>query len=99
MEVPVVASDVRGNADLVDDGCGRLVPPGDPRALAEAAAELLALRPHERRRMGAAGRAKMIREFRPRRLRGAVARRLRPTARPQGAARHFVRAFFGRKGR
>jgi glycosyltransferase involved in cell wall biosynthesis len=63
MEVPVVASDVRGNADLVDDGCGRLVPPGDPRALAEAAAELLALRPHERRRMGAAGRAKMIRDF------------------------------------
>ena len=67
MEVPVVATDVRGNRDLLDPSCGRLVPLGDPDALAAAAAELLALTPGERKRMGTEGRAKMVREFdRPR---------------------------------
>jgi glycosyltransferase involved in cell wall biosynthesis len=34
--VPVVTTDVGGNADLVDDRSGRLAPPGDPKALASA---------------------------------------------------------------
>jgi phosphatidyl-myo-inositol alpha-mannosyltransferase len=40
---PVVASDIPGYASVVTDGVtGRLVPPGDPRALAEALEALLA---------------------------------------------------------
>ena len=40
--VPVVTTDVGGNADLVDDRCGRLVPPGDPELLASALLEVVA---------------------------------------------------------
>ena len=56
MEVPVVGTDEVGLPEVVWDGWGRLVPPGDPPALAEALAELLELPPAERARMGAAGR-------------------------------------------
>jgi glycosyltransferase involved in cell wall biosynthesis len=38
---PVVASDVGGLREYVDDGCGALVPPGDPGALADALAGVL----------------------------------------------------------
>ncbi len=48
----VVATDVTGNRDLVRDGeTGRLVPPDDAQALAEAVVELLAA-PEERARLG-----------------------------------------------
>lgn len=63
MAVPVVATDVRGNADLVDASCGRLAPLGDTGALADAVLELLALAPEQRRALGAAGRARMIRLY------------------------------------
>ncbi len=63
MEVPVVASDVRGNRDLIDPSCGRIVPLMDPAALAASAIEMLLLPEPERRRMGAAGRAKMAQEY------------------------------------
>ncbi|HEX6116155.1 MAG TPA: glycosyltransferase, partial [Solirubrobacterales bacterium] len=56
MELPVVASDEVGLPEVVRPGWGRLVPPGDPRALAAALAELLALAPERRAEMGAAGR-------------------------------------------
>ena len=37
MEIPVIASDTGGNAELVADGeTGYVVPPGDARALAHA---------------------------------------------------------------
>lgn len=50
---PVVATRVGGLAEVVDDGVtGRLVPPRDPAALAEAVLEVLA----RREAMGAAGR-------------------------------------------
>jgi glycosyltransferase involved in cell wall biosynthesis len=40
--LPVVASDVGGMAELIDDGCtGVLVPPDDPSAVADAVAALL----------------------------------------------------------
>lgn len=43
MGVPVVASDVGGNSELVKDGkTGRLVPPGDARAFATAIRQILA---------------------------------------------------------
>lgn len=48
----VVATDVMGNRDLIQDGdTGLLVPPGDARALAEAVVRLLS-RPDERGRLG-----------------------------------------------
>ena len=54
--VPVVASSVTGIPEAVEHGlCGRLVPPGDPRSLADALADLLADAPL-RARMGRAGR-------------------------------------------
>jgi colanic acid/amylovoran biosynthesis glycosyltransferase len=60
MEVPVVASDEVGLPELVRPEWGRLVPPGDPHALAAAIAELLALPHEERAAMGRAGRAHVL---------------------------------------
>jgi glycosyltransferase involved in cell wall biosynthesis len=60
MEVPVVASDAVGLPELVAPEWGRLVPSGDPGALAAAIAELLALSPEQRAEMGAAGRTHVL---------------------------------------
>jgi glycosyltransferase involved in cell wall biosynthesis len=60
MEVPVVASDEVGLPELVRPEWGRLVPPGDSRALAGGIAELLALPEAERAAMGRAGRAHVL---------------------------------------
>jgi glycosyltransferase involved in cell wall biosynthesis len=60
--LPVVASAVGDLPRVIDDGrTGRLVAPGDPEALATALARL-ATRPDERRRLGSAARAKVLRE-------------------------------------
>jgi glycosyltransferase involved in cell wall biosynthesis len=56
MGVPVVASDAVGLPEVVRPEWGRLVAPGDPRALAEALDEVLSLPPGERAAMGRAGR-------------------------------------------
>lgn len=60
MELPVIGTDEVGLPELIDPRWGRLVPPADPRALAAAVGELLALPPAERARMGAAGRAHVL---------------------------------------
>ncbi|MFJ6213468.1 glycosyltransferase [Streptomyces sp. NPDC092296] len=61
--VPVVASAVGGHLDTVADrGTGRLVPPGDPDALASAAVELLAT-PRVRAAYGAAGRRRVLARY------------------------------------
>jgi glycogen synthase len=61
--LPVVASKAGGLAEVVVDGVtGILVPPGDPRALAEATTRLLA-DATLRRRMGMAGRERVLAEF------------------------------------
>ena len=54
--LPVVATDVGGNAEAVRDGFnGYVIPPEDPAALADAMRRLL-LHPAQAKRMGAAGR-------------------------------------------
>ncbi|MGK5632147.1 glycosyltransferase [Streptomyces sp. URMC 123] len=60
---PVVASAVGGQQDTVaDPGTGRLVPPGDPLALADAVAGLLA-DPEHRAACGAAGRRRVLTRY------------------------------------
>jgi glycosyltransferase involved in cell wall biosynthesis len=59
----VVATDVPGHRDVVADGeTGLLVPAGDAAKLAAAIESLLA-DPERRRRMGQAGRARVLRDF------------------------------------
>jgi glycosyltransferase involved in cell wall biosynthesis len=61
--LPVVSSALSGIPELVDAGVtGLLVPPANAAALADALATL-ARDPELRRRMGAAGRQKVVREF------------------------------------
>lgn len=56
METPPVSTTVSGIPELIEDGeNGRLVPPGDPGAIADAVVELLQ-DPERRRALGAAGR-------------------------------------------
>jgi glycosyltransferase involved in cell wall biosynthesis len=62
-EVPVVSTRISGIPELVEDGVtGLLVPPQDAVALADAL-ERLARDPELGRRMGRAGRQKVLREF------------------------------------
>lgn len=56
MEIPVVASDEVGLPELVKPGWGRLAPPGDAAALAEAVDEVLSLPREQRIAMGRRGR-------------------------------------------
>jgi glycosyltransferase involved in cell wall biosynthesis len=59
----VVATDVGGVAEMMEDGVhGLLVPPGDPDALSRAVARLLA-DPELRRELGDAARARALVEF------------------------------------
>ena len=61
--LPVVCSDGGGNRELVLDGVtGFVVTPGDPRALAERL-EFLREHPDERRRLGIAGRRRLLEHF------------------------------------
>jgi len=57
-ELPIVATDVGGNSEIVLDGTsGFIVPPRDPEALAAAMLKMMSLSEDERRAMGRAGRA------------------------------------------
>jgi glycosyltransferase involved in cell wall biosynthesis len=61
--MPVIATQVAGVPELVEQGVsGLLVPPGSHAALAEAISALAA-DPERRAVMGAAGRAKVAAEF------------------------------------
>jgi glycosyltransferase involved in cell wall biosynthesis len=63
MEVPVVTSRIMGIPELVEDGVsGLLVTPGDEGELV-AALERLARDPAERRRLGVAGREKIVADY------------------------------------
>jgi glycosyltransferase involved in cell wall biosynthesis len=62
-ETPVVLTEVVGSRDTVEDGVsGLVVPPGDVDALAEAVIGLLQ-DPDRRRRMGQAGRERVLAHF------------------------------------
>ena len=63
MGLPVVASRLMGLPEAVRPDCGRLVPPRDVPALAEALRWVAELPETERRRLGAAGRRRAEREF------------------------------------
>jgi len=54
--VPVVSTDAGGVRELVQDGCGFIVPCRDPEALAGGMGVVMAMAPGERERLGAAGR-------------------------------------------
>jgi GT2 family glycosyltransferase/glycosyltransferase involved in cell wall biosynthesis len=54
---PVVAPEAGGPAEIVDETCGRLYPPGDPAAAADALVEVLS-DPELVDRLGAGGRAR-----------------------------------------
>jgi colanic acid/amylovoran biosynthesis glycosyltransferase len=62
MEVPIVCSDLMGLPEVARHAWGRLVPPGDPAALAAALREILLLDVAVRAEMGRAGR-EFVRTF------------------------------------
>jgi colanic acid/amylovoran biosynthesis glycosyltransferase len=55
--LPVISTRVAGIPEIVPEGAGLLVRPGDPQALAEAIAQVAALADAERHAMGQQGRA------------------------------------------
>ena len=85
MALPVVATDVRGCREIVDDGVtGSLVPVDDPAALVEA---LRALQdPGRRRALGTAARARARQHFDERRVVETVLHAYRRVARQKGVA-------------
>jgi len=54
--LPIIASNAGGLSDKINPSNGRLCPPGEAIALAEAISEVAALTPEERRAMGLASR-------------------------------------------
>jgi glycosyltransferase involved in cell wall biosynthesis len=66
MGIPVIASDWGGPSDYLDGRCGILVKPINRQIFREGLADAmlkLARNPSLRRRLGRAGRNKVIREF------------------------------------
>lgn len=85
MEVPVVATNGGGVAELVDDGIdGLLVNPKCAAELADALA-LIARGPELATRLGRAGRAKVTAQFRSSRGAKVLARYIRETIGPESA--------------
>lgn len=83
--LPVVATRVGGMVEIVEDGrTGRVVPPDDPAALADALIELLR-DPTRRAALGAAGRARAIDRFSWERIAGDL-RSMAETAAARRAA-------------
>jgi glycosyltransferase involved in cell wall biosynthesis len=87
LEIPVVATDEVGLPELVREPWGRLVPPHDPDAIAEALAEVLSLPTHDRIEMGRAGRAHVLEHCNVDREAAKLASLLSLTARASGSAR------------
>ena len=62
MEKPVVATDVGGVRELLDEA-GVMVPPKDPDALAAAMLELIRRKPEDRRVLGCQARERIVSKF------------------------------------
>ena len=62
MALPIVATDVSDAAEVLDGGCGRIVPPGDETAMAEAIGDVLES-PDEAKRMGRKARKRLIERY------------------------------------
>jgi len=60
--LPIVASQVGGTPEIVDDSCGRLIPPRNAAALADAL-QALSERPELRRQLGQGARQRVERRF------------------------------------
>jgi len=98
MERPIVATDVPGCVDAVEDGItGTLVPPGDPIALADALQRYLS-DPALRAKHGEAGRRRVLANFRREAIWEAIAAEYRSllelcpsTAEHPGASRLLAR--------
>jgi len=60
--VPCVVMDV-GDSSMIVDNTGRVIPPGDPQALAVAWNELIELEEEERRSLGTAARKRIMDHF------------------------------------
>jgi glycosyltransferase involved in cell wall biosynthesis len=60
LERPVITTAIAGVPELVDAGCGWLIPAGTVDALVAAMAEALAAAPETLARMGAEGRARVL---------------------------------------
>ncbi len=60
--LPIIASDVPGNSAILDPDAAILVPPGEPRALAQAMGELAGQR-ERRAQMGALARQEALESF------------------------------------
>jgi glycosyltransferase involved in cell wall biosynthesis len=58
LEVPVIATHIRGSADLLGGGCGYLVPTSDPHAIAAAMEDVLT-NPSKARQMSVAARLRI----------------------------------------
>jgi glycosyltransferase involved in cell wall biosynthesis len=86
---PIIATSIRGCAEIVRDGDnGLLIPPRDPAALAEAITKLIE-QPELRARMGARGREIVLERFSSQRIVGeylGVFRRACETSMPAHAA-------------
>lgn len=61
-EIPCVVTDVGDSAVIVGDA-GRVVPPGEPRALADALLELSSLSPDEKCLLGLRARSRIVEHF------------------------------------
>jgi lipopolysaccharide/colanic/teichoic acid biosynthesis glycosyltransferase/glycosyltransferase involved in cell wall biosynthesis len=59
LETPVIGSDIRGNRELLEDGAGWLVPPGNTEQIAHAMAAVISS-PDEARERGCRGRLKVL---------------------------------------
>ncbi|GJD50832.1 D-inositol-3-phosphate glycosyltransferase [Methylobacterium crusticola] len=97
LERPVVTTTVAGIPELVDAGCGRIVPPGDVGALTGALRDILLADPETLAAMGRTGRARVARHHDLRdlsaTLRGLLAAAVAPGPRvPADAAPAKARA-------
>ena len=73
MARPVIAADLGGPVETVEDGVtGWRVPPGQPAALAAAIDRVLALPPERRAAIGAAARAAVLARFTKRAMQDAT---------------------------